>query len=161
METFKAYLIDEFKDQAKGYAAVEFKFGHTSNVKIDRKTNISLKNEVIKVNIKFVDKNMCVLKTATISFENNLLPKIQAKKLINIAPKELENRFNAARRSICNEILEDLVKKCNDLSSKISDLKNYIGVDGIIPSEFKGENISIANESDIKLEVKNKVHYDM
>lgn len=160
MEQFKAYLIDEFKEAAKGYVATEFKFTHSTNIKIDKTSNVPLKNDVIKVNIKFVDKNMNVLKTAIVTFENNVLTKANAKKLINIAPAELENKFNVAKKEICSELMDELVRKCNDINDKISDLKKYIGVDGIIPTEFKGEAINPTDETPVK-QTKNKVKYDM
>ena len=161
MDPFKSYLIDEYKDSVKGYAAVEFKFAHSCNVKIDKKSNVPLKNDVIKVHIKFVDKNLHVMKTSIITFENNALTKCNAKKLINIAPKELENKFNVAKRDICNVLMNELVRKSNEINEKINDLQKYIGVEGIIPSEFKGEVVTVVDENEAPQRIKNKVQFDM
>ena len=168
MEGFKSYIIDEFKDKAKGYVATEFKFTHSTNIKIDKKkpkglspegrSNIPLKNNIIKVNIKFVDKDMNVLHSAIVTFENNIITKANAKKLINISPKELENKFMVARKDICSIIMNEYCDKLGDLNSKIDGLKNYVGVDGIIASAFKGESIQIV-DADVK--DKNKQHFDM
>ena len=161
MDVFKQYLIDEYKDSVKGYAAVEFKFTHSSNIKIDKKSSVPLKIDVIKVHIKFVDKNLHVMKTSIITFENNALTKCNAKKLINIAPKELENKFNVAKREICNVLMNELVRKSNEINEKINDLQKYIGVEGIIPSEFKGEVVTVVDENEAPQRIKNKVQFDM
>ena len=97
MEPFKNLIIDEFRDKAKGFAATEFKFSHSVNIKIDKLSKIPLKNDIIKVKVTFIDKDFNTLLTSTLSFENNVLSKTTAKKMVNVAPKELENRFNVAK----------------------------------------------------------------
>ena len=169
MEAFKSYLIEEFKDKAKGYVAVEFKFNHSTNIKLDKpkpkglspdgRSSKLLSIDIIKVNVKFVDKEMHQLYSSIVTFENNSLTKANAKKLINISPKELENKFMLARNDICKSVLNDLVDKSNELNTKIDSLKSYIGVDGIIPDQFKGEVIHVVDDADVK--DKNKQHFDM
>lgn len=39
MDAFKEYLINEFADKAKGYVATDFKFSHSTNIKLDKQTN--------------------------------------------------------------------------------------------------------------------------
>ena len=168
MEGLKSYIIGEFKDKAKGYVATEFKFTHSTNIKIDKKkpkglspegrSNIPIKSDIIKVNIKFVDKDMNVLHSAIVTFENNIITKANAKKLINISPKELENKFMVARKDICSIIMNEYCDKLGDLNSKIDGLKNYVGVDGVISREFKGESIQIVDDVE---KPKLKVQYDM
>ena len=97
MEAFKAYLIDEYKEKVKGFVATEFKFTHSSNVKVDKKSEVTLTLDIIKVALTFYDKDINKLLTSTLSFENNALTKTMAKKLVNISSKELENRFSAAK----------------------------------------------------------------
>ena len=143
MESFKSYLIEEYKCKANGFVAVEFKFTHHNNVKVDKKTKVLLHNDIIKVSLTFVDKSMNKLFNTTISFENNVLPKSISKKLVNIAPKELENRFNAAKKEIISSIMNELCEKLSDINSKINALRKYYGDNGIIPTEFKGESINI------------------
>ena len=144
MNLFKDYVIQEYKSKAPGFAAVEFKFSHYNNNKIDKPSGKTIRNDLIKIGIKFVDKSMNILFTASITFENNVLPKRLHKSFINISPKELENRFNFARRQICSEIMSEYNSKLSELNNKINNLKQYCGISGsIIPPEFKGEVITI------------------
>ena len=159
MQQFIDYLITEYKDKATGYAAIDTKFTHSSTIKIDKKSNVPLKNDIIKVSITFYDKSMNKLYSSAISFENNLLPKTQAKKLVNIAPKELENKFATAKNEICNVILHELIDKRNDLNEKIDDITKYKGGNSIIPTEFKGESVTVTESS--VTPVKPKQKFDM
>ena len=159
MESFINYLITEYKQNAKGYVAIDTKFTHTSNIKIDKASNVPLKNDIIKINLTFYDKSMNKLYSTGITFENNVLNKSQAKKLVNIAPKELENKFATAKNEICNVILRELLDKRNDLNEKIDDITKYKGVHGVIPTEFKGESITITEG--VEIPVKPKQKYDM
>lgn len=146
MDNFKNYLVSEFKEQAKGYAAVEFKFNHSVNLKNDKATSKPLRIDIIKVNMKFVDKSMNILHTASIQFENNVIPKTKAKTLVNISPKELENKFAIAKKEICKIIHDELNEKNKDIEIRMNNLKEYIGGVGIIPNEFKGEVIKVEDE---------------
>lgn len=146
MEQFKDYLISEYREKAIGYVAVEFKFAHTTNIKLDKQTKKHLKNDIIKVTLKFFNKDLKLLHTASIQFENNVIPKSKAETLINISPKELEVKFGFARREICTEIFKELKEKKDELNLKIDNLNSYIGKDGIIPKEFKGEVINVLEE---------------
>ena len=158
MNQFKDYLIQEYKEKAKGFVAVEIKFSHSFNIKNDSKNGIIRKNNIIKTSLKFVDKDLNPLFTTSVVFENNLIPKRLHKGFVNISPKELENRFNLAKNEICRQILNDYVEKKNDLDEKISNLKSYNNVSvGVIPSEFKGENISIIKQH----EIQKKNNFDM
>ena len=159
MQQFIDYLTTEYKDKATGFAAIDTKFTHSSTIKIDKKSNVPLKNDIIKVSITFYDKSMNKLYSSAISFENNLLPKTQAKKLVNIAPKELENKFATAKNEICNVILRELIDKRNELNEKIDDITKYKGVHGVIPTEFKGESITITEGVEIPVKLKPK--FDM
>ena len=159
MQQFIDYLTTEYSDKATGYAAIDTKFTHSSTIKIDKASNVPLKNDIIKVSITFYDKSMNKLYSSAISFENNILPKTQAKKLVNIAPKELENKFMCAKNEICNVILRELIDKRNDLNEKIDDITKYKGVHGVIPTEFKGESITISETNNVP--IKSKPKFDM
>ena len=168
MQQFIDYLTTEYKDKATGYAAIDTKFTHSSTIKIDKFSKaygrdptglVTLKNNIIKVGITFYDKSMNKLYSANISFENNMLPKSQAKKLINVSYKELENKFATAKNEICNVILRELIDKRNELNEKIDDITKYKGVDGVIPTEFKGESITITEGVEIPVKLKPK--FDM
>ena len=159
MQQFIDYLTTEYRDKATGYAAIDTKFTHSSTIKIDKASNIPIKNNIIKVTLTFYDKSMNKLYSSAISFENNLLPKTQAKKLVNIAPKELENKFMCAKNEICTVILHELIDKRKELNEKIDDITKYQGVHGVIPSEFKGESITITDSSTTP--IKSKPKFDM
>lgn len=177
MEQFKEYLIDEYKDRAKGYVAVEFKFTHSITLKKDKETDKPLKFDIIKVSIRFVDKNMNVLYTTNISFENNVIPKNKQKLFINISPKELNNKFNFAKKEIIRTIMTEYVLKRDDLNDKINNLQMYSGNDpyggcaenDVIKPLFKGKIVNVVDNdpsgpamravSDVN--DKNKTKFDM
>ena len=159
MEAFKQYLIDEFKERAKGYVAVEFRFVHNVNIKKDKESNTPLKIDIIKVAIRFVDKDMNTLFTTSISFENNAIPKNKHKQFVNIAPKELNNKFNFAKNEIIRNIMTEYVLKRDELTDKINNLQSYAGHDNdIIKSQFKGEVVNVVDINDKPI---NKVKFDM
>ncbi len=143
MNAFKDYLITEYKDKAQGFVATEFKFTHSTNIKLDKTTNKHLKIDIIKVTLKLFDKDLNQLHTASISFENNVIPKNKAKQLINISPKELENKFGFAKHEICNEIYKELKEKLDEIQLKLDNLSQYSGIKSIISNEFKGEIINV------------------
>ena len=159
MESFKEYLISEYKDKAKGFVATEFKFLHSTNLKLDRKSSRYIKIDTIKVTVKFFDKNLKLLHTGTIQFENNIIPKSKAESLVNISPKELEVKFGFAKKEICQEIFKEYREKSSEINLKIDNLKNYIGCEGIIPKEFKGEVINVTEEE--KQDKPPKQEFDM
>ena len=146
MEALKTYLVDEFKNRAKGYVAVEFKFSHNVNVRIDKKSKIPLKIDVIKVSLRFVDKAMNTLLSSNIVFENNAIPKNKEKQFINISPKELNNKFCFAKHEIIRTIMNEYISKRDELIAKIDSLKSYAGNDNdIIDSKFKGQIVDIVD----------------
>ena len=158
MQAFRDYLITEYKEQAKGFVAVEFKFSHSVNLKADKATKTPLRVDIIKVNMKFVNKNLDVLHTASIQFENNVIPKAKAKQLVNIAPKELEVKFGFAKKEICKVIYDELNEKRSEINLRLNNLSNYIGSSGIIPNEFQGEVIKVEDEQP---ETRPKSGYEM
>ena len=146
MEALKTYLVDEFKNRAKGYVAVEFKFSHNVNVRIDKKSKIPLKIDVIKVSLRFVDKAMNTLLSSNIVFENNAIPKNKEKQFINISPKELNNKFCFAKHEIIRTIMNEYISKRAEVIAKIDSLKSDSGNDNdIIDSKFKGQIVDIAD----------------
>ncbi len=169
MLAFKEYLIEEYKTQAKQYAAVEFKFAHSTNVKTDKRSGCVLKNDIVKVGIRFVDKDMNTLFSGNIAFVNNVIEKKKEKCFINISPKELNNRFAFAKREILETIMNEYCEKRDELNRKINQLQLYCGNEGdIIDGRVKGESIRIvdvnskSNESnDGELQKMKKVKFDM
>lgn len=161
MESFKEYVISEFKPSAPGYVAAEFKFTYSNKVKVDKKSMVTIVVNTIRVGVKLFDKDMNVLISKGISFENNVLTKMSKKALVNIAPAELENKFNAALGEISNVIMNEYQEKLDDVQTHIDCLNHYLGREGITPSEFKGERIQIASNSGEVTIPKTKVVYDM
>ena len=153
MQSFKDYVVSEFK--IEGTTSISFKFTHSLSAKIDKKTNKMLNNHTINIVVQFFDKDLNSLYRTSFRFVNNVLNKKQAKSLVNISPKELENRFNVARREIVSEIQNDYIQRRNEIDDKINSLLLYENVEqshegttfrgseshSIIPSEFKGEVI--------------------
>ena len=141
MQAFKDYVIQEYQDELGDFAACEFKFAHGSTTRTPRKSETPIKVDTIKIGIKFYDKDMTLLLTKNLVFENNEVGKCIENKLVNISKDELTNRFCAARQDICKLILQEYFNKRNEVNGRIDDLNKYIGVKGIIPDEFKGESI--------------------
>ena len=149
MESFKDYIVSEFN--VDGTTSILFKFSHSLSVKIDKKTKNPLNNHTINVVVQFYDRNLTLLRRETLKFVNNVLNKKDAERLVKIAPKELENRFNFARRAIVSIIQDEYIEKINDINDKLNALRLYENVEvnsnNVIPSEFKGELVQINNES--------------
>lgn len=149
MNNFKEYLVQEYREKAKGFVAVEMKFSHSFTIKTKANSGVVRRNDLIKVAMKFVHKDLITLFTTYIFFENNLIPKRLHKLFVNISPKELENKFNVAKNEICKEILKDYAEKKIELVDKIKSLKSYYNVSlGVIPSQFKGESINIVESNE-------------
>ena len=120
MLAFKHYVINEYK--IEDIASVSFKFSHSLTTSIDKKTNEVMNKHAINVAVKFFDKDLHLLHSDTLKFVNNVLNKKKADSLVNISPKELENRFNEARREIVAEIQKEYLEKRNDIDEKINSL---------------------------------------
>ena len=150
MDQLKAYLIDEFKDRANGFVGVEFKFSHSETMRSDKATKIPLKVDVVKVGMRFVDKDLNTLHTSNIVFENNAIQKSKEKQFVNISPKELNNKFCFAKSEIIRTIMNEYIIKRNELNEKIDSLKAYGGNDNeVIDSKFKGEVVKVV-EKEVK-----------
>jgi hypothetical protein len=147
MNAFKDYVISEFK--IDGTTSISFKFSHVLTTKIDKATKKIMNNHTINVVAQFYDKDLNLLRKETLKFVNNVLTKKDAERLVNIAPKELENRFNFARRDIVGEIKDDYLSKMRDINDKIEALNMYENVRGneTIPSEFKGELVQFKDSN--------------
>lgn len=147
MESFKDYITSEYIDKIRDYKAMEMSYAFNENTKIDKKSNKPLKIFTITIFIKYYDKDMNLLFQTSLKFVNNMLNKVCANKLINISPKELENKFMFARKTICSKINEDYNNKMNEISEKINSLKCYYGNSNVlINREFQGEKIALSPE---------------
>lgn len=144
MQEFKDYIIDEYRNLASGFVGVEFKFSHTSGTKLDKKTEVYVRQDVIRVNVKFYNKDIQLLLSRSLQFDNNVLPKSVSNKLVNISPDELNNRFLKARDEICSEIMKEYQLSETEIKEKIEELNKYCGgsINTVTPPEFKGESIT-------------------
>ena len=148
IETFQEYVKSEFKNIDA--AATEFKYAHTSGLKKDKDSGKLITMHYINVGVRFFDKNMKLLHSTTFKFVNNLLTKNCEKKLINISPKELNNKFMYARKEIIKLIMSQNQEKLNDIQNEINLLKEFAGKDNdnmMINDEFKGELIQIKDDT--------------
>ena len=162
MESFKAYLIDELKDKAKGFVGVEFKFTHSVSMKNDKTTKIPLKVDVVRVSLRFVDKDLNTLHTANIAFENNAIKKSKEKQFVNISPKELNNKFCFAKSEIIRTIMNEYTSKRNELNEKIELLKSFAGNDNeVIDTKFKGKVVNVVDNDKPIEKPSKKVRFDM
>lgn len=147
-DNFEQYVISEFK--VDNQAAVEIKYTH----------NISIKkaviNHMITMNLKFYDKNVKLLKTCTLKFLNNVIAPSYAKKLININPGELNNKFMSAKEDIIKVIHAEYEEKMHELVEKMNQLNQFSKSQFSIEDKFRGELIK-----PVEQEVKNKKKYDM
>lgn len=143
MQSFKDYIIQEFN--VDGTTSILFRFTHSLTVKIDRKTKKPLNNHTITTQVQFYDRDLSLLRRETLKFVNNVLSKKDSERLVNIAPKELENRFNFARKEIVQEIQREYIDKINEINEKICALNLYenVNTNEVICSEFKGELVQI------------------
>jgi hypothetical protein len=149
-DNFEQYVISEFK--VDNQAAVEIKYTH--NVSIKK----AVINHMITMNLKFYDKNVKLLKTCTLKFLNNVIAPSYAKKLININPGELNNKFMSAKEDIIKVIHAEYEEKMNEIVEKMNQLKQYGVKQFGIEDKFRGELVKpVENQN----EVKNKKSYDM
>ena len=147
-DNFEQYVISEFK--VDNQAAVEIKYTHNVSAK-----NTTI-NYTITMTLKFYDKNVKLLKTCALKFVNNVLAPSYAKKLININPGELNNKFMSAKEDIIKVIHAEYEEKMNEIVEKMNQLKQYGVKQFGIEDKFRGELIK-----PIEQEVKNKKKYDM
>ena len=148
MDNFEQYVISEFK--VDNQAAVEIKYTH--NVSIKK----AVINHMITMNLKFYDKNVKLLKTCALKFVNNVLAPSYAKKLININPGELNNKFMSAKEDIIKVIHAEYEEKMHELVEKMNQLNQFSKSQFSIEDKFRGELIK-----PVEQEVKNKKKYDM
>ena len=117
MDSFKEYIISEFR--VDGTTSISFKFTHTLTTRVDRRSKKMLNNHTINIVVQFFDCELNLLRKESLKFVNNVLTKKDAERLVNIAPKELENRFNVARREIAAVIMHDYIEKMDTINEKM------------------------------------------
>ena len=162
MQALKDYLIDEFRDKARGYVAVEFKFTHSTKIKPDKSSSVNLKIDAVKICLKFVDRDMNTLHNCSVVFENNVIPKSKEKSFVNISAKELDNRFAFAKAEIVKLIMQEYVEKRDEINTKINELSLFAGnASDVITPKMKGEVVKIAGDNIVKNTPKKRARFDM
>ena len=162
MQSFKDYLIDEFRDKAKNYVAVEFKFAHYIKLKSDKSSGVNLKIDVVKIAMRFVDKDMNTLYNCSVVFENNVIPKNKEKNFVNISAKDLNNKFAFAKAEIIKIIMQEYIEKRDELNTKINSIKTYSGnTSDIITPRMKGEVVNVVDAPRKKNDLNKRTRFDM
>ena len=149
LQAFKDYAMSEYV--VDNVTSTSFKFTHTLKVTFDKKSGKALNSHTVNVAIRLYDRDLRLLHSDTLKFVNNVLDKKKADALVNISPKELENRFNAARRDIITEIHREYLERKQEINDKIDSLMMYenVGVKDhdVIQSAYKGELVQISSEN--------------
>ena len=153
MEAFIDYLLKEFQLPAD-VVCNKTTFTHSTKNKIDKKSNVPITNNIITVKIESFDKHHQKLASITEHFIDGQIDRPKTKKLINISPSELNNKFAAAKSQICSVINSTYNERLKDLKDSINELNEYCGSDiGVIPEEF-------INEPKIAKDVKPKTKFE-
>ena len=132
MEAFEEYIKSEYKNK---YTVDNFKYSHNILIKFDKKTGTLINQYIIFVNVKFYDNNLNILNTLNLKFVDNTLDKVSGKKLINLSPSEVNNKFINAIDDIIDNIENKLREKISKIIAKINEL-----------NEFKREIINIIED---------------
>ena len=164
MLEFVNYLTENFKIERS--TSIEKKYTHAKKIS-NKKNDNNLIEHSITVSLKFYDKDNKLLKSESIKFVNDELNNASKKKIVNINPKELENKFMNAKREILLEIAMGYRSKMDELNEKLNELNGYCdNTNSIIPSEFKNNKvIMVEHKDDTKVEIisdkKKKKKFDM
>ena len=138
MHAFVNYLLSEYKlpDEV---LCNNVSFTYSQKNKIDKKSSVPITDHVITVKIDSYDKDHNKLASNAERFVNGQIQRPKSKKLINISPDELNNRFGNAKTSICSQIQKQNSDKVKGLNDIINDLKQYCSNMSVIPNEFVNE----------------------
>ena len=139
MEAFIDYLLKEYQLPSE-VVCNNVNFSYSSQSKIDKKSNVPITNHIITVKIDSYDKHHQKLNSNSERFVNGKINRPKTKKLINVSPDELNNKFGVAKASICAQIQKQNSDKVKELNDAINELNEYCGSDiGVIPDEFVNE----------------------
>lgn len=139
MEAFIDYLLKEYQLPAD-VVCNKTTFTHSTKNHIDKKSNVPITNNIITVKIESFDKHHQKLASITEHFIDGQIERSKTKKLINISPPELNNKFASAKSQICSVINSTYNERLKDLKDSINELNEYCGSDiSVIPEEFINE----------------------
>ena len=153
MEAFIDYLLKEYQLPAD-VVCNKTTFTHSTKNKIDKKSNVPITNNIITVKIESFDKHHQKLASITEHFIDGQIDRPKTKKLINISPSELNNKFASAKSQICSVINSTYNERLKDLKESMNELNEYCGSEiSVIPDEF-------INEPKIAKDVKPKTKFE-
>ena len=136
---FVRYLLREWPSKPAS-ACTRVTYSHSVSNKFDKKSRKMLTKNVITVKVTEYDECYRELFTISEHFEDGHIKRPKKNKLVNIAPAELDNKFAAAKASICQQIHDELTNKLNDITDKLNNLNRYCSQGGtVIPSQFIAE----------------------
>ena len=139
MENFIDYLLKEYNLPSE-VVCNKTTFTHSTKSKIDKKSNVPITNNIITVKIESFDKHHQKLASITEHFVDGQIDRPKTKKLINISPAELNNKFASAKSQICSVINSTYNEKLKDLKESMNELNEYCGSEiSVIPDEFINE----------------------
>ena len=138
MDAFIDYLLKEYQLPSE-VVCNNVAFTYSTQNKIDKKSHVPITNHIITIKIDSYDKHHQKLSSNTERFVNGRINRPKTKKLINISPDELNNKFGAAKASICSQIQKNNSDKVKELNDVINDLKQYCDNMTVIPNEFINE----------------------
>ena len=138
MDSFINYLLSEYNLPSE-VVCNNVAFTYSTKNKIDKKSHVPITNHIVSVKIDSYDKHHNKLATNAERFINGKVNRPKTKKLINISPDELNNKFSQAKASICSQIQKNNADKVKELNDVINDLKQYCDNMSVIPNEFINE----------------------
>ena len=139
MEDFVNYLLKEYQLPVE-CVCHKVNFSHSAKNKIDKLSKTPIINNIITVKVECFDKDHKLILAQNEKFIDGQIQRTKLRKLINISPDELNNKFGVAKGYICNEIQKSLNEKLKDLNDQINELKSYGGnTNTVIPQEFVNE----------------------
>lgn len=148
MEDFINYLLKEYQ-LPNEVVCHKVTCNHSSKSKIDKKSkgsapgtkcHVPVTNNIITVKIECFDKDHNLICYQNERFVDGEIYRPKTRKLVNISPQELNNRFGKAKGQICRNIENELMGKVKSLNEDLSSLKQYCGNESsIIPNEFINE----------------------
>ena len=146
MDEFVNYLLNEF-NLPKEVVCYKTEFNFSQKNRIDKKSHIPITHNVMGVKIDCFDKEHNKLATINERFVDDQIKRPKNKKLINISPDELNNKFNAAKGYICSRIMNSNAAKMDELKELMKELSTYCPTSTIIPSEFIREPTIASDDS--------------
>ena len=160
MDNFVSYLVGNWN--VNGSVSIEKRYVHVRKTIFDRILKMEREVHVVSVGLKYYDKDNICLGTYGVKFVDNYLNAGSKKKLVNISPDELENRFGVARDAILDVIEADYKERIRELNGKVSDIGSYRERDRIgISKEFSPLRMRILDAHKKKEEERNKKSKDI